>query len=150
MFFETRKGSRGKQLDEETGKVFSQLQEMVEKKGSDIEAKEHLLGLSYGDANSSPKDSRAQMHSSTSIHTPCPEKQGINEDVVQDDIDEEFQEEDVDDEFLEDNIDDEFQEVDDVDDEFQEDDVDDEIQDDNIGDEFEVDNLDDELQDKLE
>ncbi|XP_039686955.1 coiled-coil domain-containing protein 1-like [Medicago truncatula] len=235
MFFETRKGSRGKQLDEETGKVFSQLQEMVEKKGSDTEAFkavmgkerpgrlrcygrtvtktslkrkveinalkqahsqevsilrhefqdqidrlqnafktviqqcnpqlnmasiEHLLGLSHGDANSSPKDSGAQMHSSTSIHTPCPEKQVINEDAVQDDIDEEedvddefledeFLEDNLSDEFQEDDIDDEFEE-DDIDDEFQEDDLDDEIQENDIGDEFEVDDLADELQDKLE
>lgn len=43
---------------------------------------EHLLGLSHGDANSSPKDSRAQMHSSTSIHTPCPEKVTIYINII--------------------------------------------------------------------
>lgn len=43
---------------------------------------EHLLGLSHGDANSSPKDSGAQMHSSTSIHTPCPEKVTIYRNIV--------------------------------------------------------------------
>ncbi|CAI8599245.1 unnamed protein product [Vicia faba] len=36
-----------------------------------IESIEDLLGLSHGDANSSPKDIRPQMHSSTSTHAPC-------------------------------------------------------------------------------
>ena len=47
-----------------------------------MESIEHLLGLSHGDANSSPKDSRAQMHSSTSIHTPCPEKVTIYRNII--------------------------------------------------------------------
>ncbi|CAI8590622.1 unnamed protein product [Vicia faba] len=146
MFVETRKGNKGKELDVETGKVISQLQEMVEKEESDaeafkvffgkecpgrvrcygrnitktslkrkveinalkqahsekvstlrnefqdkidrlqnafktviqqcnpqinIESIEDLLGLSHRDANSSPKDIRPQMHSSTSTHAPC-------------------------------------------------------------------------------
>ncbi|CAK8576802.1 unnamed protein product [Lathyrus sativus] len=38
MFVETRKGIKGKELDVETGKVISQLQEMTEKEESDTEA----------------------------------------------------------------------------------------------------------------
>jgi len=47
-----------------------------------MESIEYLLGLSHGDANSSPKDSRAQMYSSTSIHTPCPNKVTINRNII--------------------------------------------------------------------
>ncbi|CAI8596752.1 unnamed protein product [Vicia faba] len=36
-----------------------------------IESIKDLLGLSHGDANSSPNDIRPQMHSSTSTHAPC-------------------------------------------------------------------------------
>ena len=36
-----------------------------------MESIEDLLGLSHGDANSSLKDIRPQMHSSTSTHAPC-------------------------------------------------------------------------------
>ncbi|CAI8614638.1 unnamed protein product [Vicia faba] len=161
MFVETRKGNKGKELDVETGKVISQLQEMVEKEESDteafkvffgkecpgrvrcygrnitktslkrkaeinalkqahseevstlrdefqdkidrlqnafktviqqcnpqinIESIEDLLGLSHGDANSSPKDIRLQMHSSTSTHAPCHGKDDINDDIQEDDI----------------------------------------------------------------
>ncbi|CAI8601008.1 unnamed protein product [Vicia faba] len=135
-----------------------------------IESIEDLLGLSHGDANSSPKDIRPQMHSSTSTHAPCHGKQCINEDVEKDDINDEIQEDDindkiqeddvndkiqeddVDDEFQEDDIDldDEFQE-DDIDGEFQEDDVDEEFMEDDISNEFQEDNLDDLLlEDKLE
>ena len=42
----------------------------------------NLLGLSHGDANSSPKDSRAQMHSSTSIDTPFPEKVTLYRNII--------------------------------------------------------------------
>ncbi|CAI8590663.1 unnamed protein product [Vicia faba] len=211
MFVETRKGNKGKELDVETGKVISQLQEMVEKEEKinalkqahseevstlrdefqdkidrlqnafktviqqcnpqiNIESIEDLLGLSHGDDNSSPKDIRPQMHSSTSTHAPCHGKQCINEDVEKDDINDEIQEDDindkiqeedlndkiqeddVDDEFQEDHIDldDEFQE-DDIDGEFQEDDVDEEFMEDDISNEFQEDDLDDLLlEDKLE
>jgi hypothetical protein len=47
-----------------------------------MESIEHLLGLSHGDANSSPKDSRAQMHSSASIHTPCHGKVTIYRNII--------------------------------------------------------------------
>ncbi|CAI8602667.1 unnamed protein product [Vicia faba] len=135
-----------------------------------IESIEDLLGLSHGDANSSPKDIRPQMHSSTSTHAPCHGKQCINEDVEKDDINDEIQEydindkiqedglndkiqeNDIDDEFQEDDIDldDEFQE-DDIDGEFQEDDVDEEFMEDDISNEFQEDDLDDLLlEDKLE
>ncbi|XP_058733141.1 uncharacterized protein LOC131604735 [Vicia villosa] len=121
-----------------------------------MESIEDLLGLSHGDANSSPKDMRQQLHSSTSTHATCHGKHGINEDVEKDDINDEIQEDDVNDgfqeevvgdEFQEDdiNLDDEFQE-DDIDGEFQEDDVDDEFLEDDIFDEFQEDDLDDELQ----
>ncbi|CAI8592193.1 unnamed protein product [Vicia faba] len=198
MFVETRKGNKGKELDVETGKVISQLQEMVEKEESDtkafkvffgkecpgrvrcygrnitktslkrkaeinalkqahseevstlrdefqdkidrlqnafktliqqcnpqinIESIEDLLGLSHGDANSSPKDIRPQMHSSTSTHAPCHGKQCINEDVEKDDINDEIQEDDINDKIQEDDLNDKIQE-DDVDDEFQEDAID--------------------------
>ncbi|CAK8571026.1 unnamed protein product [Lathyrus sativus] len=236
MFVETRKGSKGKELDVETGKVISQLQEMVEKEESDtkasksvfgkerpgrvrcygrnitktslkqkaeinalkqahneevstlrhefqdqidrlqnafktviqqcnpqinLESIEDLLGLSHRDDNSSPKEMRPQIHSSTSTHAPCHGKQGINEDVEKDDINDEIQEDDVDDGFQEDVAGDEFQEDDiDVDDEFQEDDIDSEYQEDEVDeefleddicDEFQEDDMDDEFQeDKLE
>ncbi|XP_058744836.1 uncharacterized protein LOC131617590 isoform X1 [Vicia villosa] len=121
-----------------------------------MESIQDLLGLSHGDANSSPKDMRQQLHSSTSTHAPCHGKHGINEDVEKDDINDEIQEDDVNDgfqeevvgdEFQEDdiNLDDEFQE-DDIDGEFQEDDVDDEFLEDDIFHEFQEDDLDDELQ----
>ena len=47
-----------------------------------MESIEDLLGLSHGDANSSPKDSRAQMHSFTSIHTPCPKKVTLYRNII--------------------------------------------------------------------
>ena len=47
-----------------------------------MESIEDLLGLSHGDANSSPKDSRVQMHSSTSIYTPCPEKVTLYRNII--------------------------------------------------------------------
>ncbi|CAK8534485.1 unnamed protein product [Lathyrus sativus] len=222
MFIETRKGSKGKELDVETGKVISQLQEMVEKEEIDTEAFksvfgkerpgrvrcygrnitktslkrkaeinalkqahneevstlrhefqdqidrlqnafktviqqcnpqinlesiEDLLGLSHRDANSSPKEMRPQIHSSTSTHAPCHGKQGINEDVEKDDINDEIQEDDVDDGFQEDVAGDEFQEDDiDVDDEFQEDDIDSEFQEDEVDEEFLEDDICDEFQ----
>ncbi|CAI8595091.1 unnamed protein product [Vicia faba] len=236
MFVETRKGNKGKELDVETGKVISQLQEMVEKEESDtkafkvffgkecpgrvrcygrnitktslkrkaeinalkqahseevstlrdefqdkidrlqndfktviqqcnpqinIESIEDLLGLSHGDANSSPKDIRPQMHSSTSTHAPCHGKQCINEDVEKDDINDEIQEDDINDKIQEDDLndkiqeddidlDDEFQEED-IDGEFEEDDVDEEFMDDDISNEFQEDDLDALLlEDKLE
>ncbi|CAI8590654.1 unnamed protein product [Vicia faba] len=221
MFVETRKGNKGKELDVETGKVISQLQEMVEKEESDteafkvvfgqecpgrvrcygrnitktslkrkaeinalkqahseevstlrdefqdkidrlqnafktviqqcnpqinIESIEDLLGLSHGDANSSPKDIRPQMHSSTSTHAPCHGKQCINEDVEKDDINDEIQEDDINDKIQEDDLNDKIQE-DDVDDEFQEDDIDldDEFQEDDINGEFQEDDVDEEF-----
>ncbi|CAI8597792.1 unnamed protein product [Vicia faba] len=157
MFVETRKGNKGKELDVETRKVISQLQEMVEKEESDteafkvffgkecpgrvhcygrniiktslkrkaeinalkqaqsedvstlrdefqdkidrlqnafktviqqcnpqinIESIEDLLGLSHGDANSSPKDIIPQMHSSTSTHAPCHGKVTIYTNII--------------------------------------------------------------------
>ncbi|CAI8606079.1 unnamed protein product [Vicia faba] len=172
MFVETRKGNKGKELDVETGKVISQLQEMVEKEESDteafkvvfgkecpgrvytlrdefkdkidrlqnafktvieqcnpqinIESIEDLVGLSHGDANSSPKDIRLQMHSSTSTHAPCHGKNDVDDKFQEDDIDldDEFQEDDIDGEFQEDGVDEEFME-DDISNEYQEDDLDD-------------------------
>ncbi|CAI8584253.1 unnamed protein product [Vicia faba] len=221
MFVETRKGNKGKELDVETGKVISQLQEMGEKEESDteafkvvfgkefpgrvrcygrnitktslkrkaeinalkqahseevstlrdefqdkidrlqnafktviqqcnpqinIESIEDLLGLSHGDANSSPKDIRPQMLSSTSTHAPCHGKQCINEDVEKDDINDEIQEDDINDKIQEDDLNDKIQE-DDVDDEFQEDDIDldDEFQEDDIDGEFQEDDVDEEF-----
>ncbi|CAI8589144.1 unnamed protein product [Vicia faba] len=198
MFVETRKGNKGKELDVETRKVISQLQEMVEKEESDteafkvffgkecpgrvstlrdefqdkidrlqnafktviqqcnpqinIESIEDLLGLSHGDANSSPKDIRPQMHSSTSTHAPCHGKDDINDKIQEDDLNDKIQEDDVDDEFQEDDIDldDEFQEED-IDGELQEDDVDEEFMEDDISNEFQEDDLDALLlEDKLE
>ncbi|CAI8592939.1 unnamed protein product [Vicia faba] len=172
MFVQTRKGNKGKELDVETGKVIYQLQEMVEKEESDtkafkvffgkecpgrtviqqcnpqinIELIEDLLGLSHGDANSSPKDIRRQMHSSTSTHAPCHGKQCINEDVEKDDINDEIQEDDINDKIQEDDLNDKIQE-DDVDDEFQEDDIDldDEFQEEDIDGEFQEDDVDEEF-----
>lgn len=47
-----------------------------------IESIEDLLGLSHGDANSSPKDIRPQMHSSTSTHAPCHGKVTIYTNII--------------------------------------------------------------------
>ncbi|WJX45990.1 hypothetical protein P8452_32831 [Trifolium repens] len=44
MFIETRKGNKGKQMDVETGKVISQLQEMAENEESDNDAFEAVFG----------------------------------------------------------------------------------------------------------
>ncbi|CAI8599248.1 unnamed protein product [Vicia faba] len=111
-----------------------------------IESIEDLLGLSHGDANSSPKDIRPQMHSSTSTHSPCNGKQCINEDVEKDDINDEIQEDDINDKIQEDDLNDKIQE-DDVDDEFQEDDIDldDEFQEEDIYGEFQEDDVDEEF-----
>ncbi|CAI8592699.1 unnamed protein product [Vicia faba] len=111
-----------------------------------IESIEDLLGLSHGDANSSPKDIRPQMHSSTSTHAPCHGKQCINEDVEKDDINDEIQEDDINDKIQEDDLNDKIQE-DDVDDEFQEDDIDldDEFQEEDIDGEFQEDDVDEEF-----
>ncbi|CAI8608158.1 unnamed protein product [Vicia faba] len=185
MFVETRKGNKGKELDVETGKVISQLQEMRKAEINalkqahseevstlrdefqdkidrlqnafktviqqcnpqiNIESIEDLLGLSHGDANSSPKDIRPQMHSSTSTHAPCHGKQCINEDVEKDDINDEIQEDDINDKIQEDNLNDKIQEAD-VDDEFQEDDIDldDEFQEEDIDGEFQEDDVDEEF-----
>ncbi|XP_058725575.1 uncharacterized protein LOC131596856 [Vicia villosa] len=124
-----------------------------------MESIEDLLGLSHGDANSSPKDMTQQLHSSTSTHAPCHGKQGINEDVENDDINDEIQEDDIDNEIQEDDIDlddgfqedvvgDEFQEDDiDLDDEFQEDDIDidGEFLEDDIDGEFQEEDVDEEF-----
>ncbi|XP_058746329.1 uncharacterized protein LOC131619224 [Vicia villosa] len=97
-----------------------------------MESIEDLLGLSHRDANSDPKESGPQMHSSTSTHAPSLIKQVINEDVVEDDdISNQFQEDDSSDE-------------DEVGEELQEDDIGDEFQEDDIGDEFQEDDIDDE------
>ncbi|CAI8598236.1 unnamed protein product [Vicia faba] len=111
-----------------------------------IESIEYLLGLSHGDANSSPKDIRPQMHSSTSTHAPCHGKQCINEDVEKDDINDKIQEDDINDKIQEDDLNDKIQE-DDVDDEFQEDDIDldDEFQEEDIDGEFQEDDVDEEF-----
>ncbi|CAI8612135.1 unnamed protein product [Vicia faba] len=111
-----------------------------------IESIEDLLGLSHGDANSSPKDIRPQMHSSTSTHAPSHGKQCINEDVEKDDINDEIQEDDINDKIQEDDLNDKIQE-DDVDDEFQEDDIDldDEFQEEDIDGEFQEDDVDEEF-----
>ncbi|CAI8594294.1 unnamed protein product [Vicia faba] len=185
MFVETRKGNKGKELDVETGKVISQLQEMRKAEINalkqahseevstlrdefqdkidrlqnafktvmqqcnpqiNIESIKDLLGLSHGDPNSSPKDIRPQMHSSTSTHAPCHGKQCINEDVEKDDINDEIQEDDINDKIQEDDLNDKIQE-DDVDDEFQEDniDLDDEFQEEDIDGEFQEDDVDEEF-----
>ena len=47
-----------------------------------IESIEDLLGLSHGDVNSSPKDIRPQMHSSTSTHAPCHGKVTIYTNII--------------------------------------------------------------------
>ncbi|CAI8599407.1 unnamed protein product [Vicia faba] len=161
MFVETRKGNKGKELDVETGKVISQLQEMVEKEKSDTEAFkvffwkgvsrqesiEDLLGLSHGDANSSPKDIRPQIHSSTSTHAPCHGKDDINDEIQEDDINDKIQEDDLNDKIQEDDVDDEFQEDDiDLDDEFQEEDIDGEFQEDDVDEEFMEDDISNEFQ----
>ncbi|XP_058742043.1 uncharacterized protein LOC131614487 [Vicia villosa] len=115
-----------------------------------MESIENLLGLSHGDANSSPKNKTQQLHSSTSTHAPCHGKQGINEDVENDDINDEIQEDDVDSEIQVDDVDDEFQE-DGVGDEFQEDDtnLDDEFQEDiDLDDEFQEDDIDGEFREE--
>ncbi|CAI8614747.1 unnamed protein product [Vicia faba] len=111
-----------------------------------IESIKDLLGLSHGDANSSPKDIRPQMHSSTSTHAPCHGKQCINEDVEKDDINDEIQEDDINDKIQDDDLNDKIQE-DDVDDEFQEDDIDldDEFQEEDIDGEFQEDDVDEEF-----
>ncbi|KAK2389979.1 hypothetical protein QL285_063531 [Trifolium repens] len=44
MFIETRKGNKGKQMDVETGKVISQLQEIAENEESDNDAFEAVFG----------------------------------------------------------------------------------------------------------
>ncbi|CAI8609625.1 unnamed protein product [Vicia faba] len=141
MFVETRKGNKGKELDVETGKVISQLQEMVEKEESDTEAFKVVFGKECPG-----RDIRPQMHSSTSTHAPCHGKQCINEDVEKDDINDEIQEDDINDKIQEDDLNDKIQE-DDVDDEFQEDDIDldDEFQEDDIDGEFQEDGVDEEF-----
>ncbi|XP_058739639.1 uncharacterized protein LOC131611768 [Vicia villosa] len=103
-----------------------------------MESIEDLLGLSYGDANSDPKESGPQMHSSTSAHAPCILKQSINEDDDEDNgASDEIQEDDLSDE---DEISDEFQE-----DDISDDDIGDDLQDDDLSDEEEDDVDDNEL-----
>ncbi|PNX60389.1 hypothetical protein L195_g051902, partial [Trifolium pratense] len=58
-----------------------------------MESIEDLLGLSNGEANSTPNVGQPQMNSSASTHVPNLEKQGINEDdPIDEDDDDEFQE----------------------------------------------------------
>ncbi|CAJ2668302.1 unnamed protein product [Trifolium pratense] len=58
-----------------------------------MESIEDLLGLSHGEANSTPNVGQPQMNSSASTHVPNLEKQGINEDdPIDEDDDDEFQE----------------------------------------------------------
>ncbi|CAI8602397.1 unnamed protein product [Vicia faba] len=112
-----------------------------------IESIEDLLGLSHGDANSSPKDIRPQMHSSTSTHAPCHGKDDINDGIQEDDINDKIQEDDLNDKIQEDDVDDEFQEDDiDLDDEFQEEDIDGEFQEDDVDEEFMEDDISNEFQ----
>nr|XP_012574330.1 uncharacterized protein LOC101509362 [Cicer arietinum] len=67
-----------------------------------MESIEDLLGFSHGDANGSPNEATVQMHSSTSTHAPCLEKQYINGDGENDN--ELFQDDDVGDKFQDDKF----------------------------------------------
>ncbi|XP_058726545.1 pheromone-processing carboxypeptidase KEX1-like [Vicia villosa] len=104
-----------------------------------MESIEDLLGLSHGDANSDPKESGPQMHSSTSAHAPCIlKRQSITEDDDEDNgASDEIHEDDLNDE---DEISDEFQE-----DDISDDDIGDDLQDDDLSDEEEDDVDDNEL-----